>query len=101
MTLSILWFILVAVLWTVYLILEGFDFGVGMLLPFVAKGDRERTQAVRTIGPHWDGNEVWHSSGARRSPPRSGASPGTGRTRSPRGSSRCCWVWPSRTSCRA
>ena len=59
MTLSILWFILVAVLWTVYLILEGFDFGVGMLLPFVAKGDRERTQTVRTIGPHWDGNEVW------------------------------------------
>lgn len=59
MTLSILWFILIAVLWTVYLILEGFDFGVGMLLPFVAKGDRERTQTVRTIGPHWDGNEVW------------------------------------------
>ena len=59
MTLSILWFILVAVLWTVYLILEGFDFGVGMLLPFAAKGDRERTQMVRTIGPHWDGNEVW------------------------------------------
>ena len=40
MTLSILWFILVAVLWTVYLILEGFDFGVGMLLPLVAKDDR-------------------------------------------------------------
>ena len=59
MTLSILWFVLIAVLWTVYLILEGFDFGVGMLLPFVAKGDRERTQTVRTIGPHWDGNEVW------------------------------------------
>ncbi|OFQ24459.1 cytochrome d ubiquinol oxidase subunit II [Schaalia meyeri] len=59
MSLSILWFILVAVLWTVYLILEGFDFGVGMLLPFVAKGDRERTLTVRTIGPHWDGNEVW------------------------------------------
>lgn len=59
MTLSILWFILVAVLWTVYLILEGFDFGVGMLLPLVAKDDRERTQTVRTIGPHWDGNEVW------------------------------------------
>ena len=54
MTLSILWFILVAVLWTVYLILEGFDFGVGMLLPLVAKGDRERTQTVRTIGPHWE-----------------------------------------------
>ena len=59
MTLSILWFILIAVLWTVYLVLEGFDFGVGMLLPLVAKDDRERTQTVRTIGPHWDGNEVW------------------------------------------
>lgn len=57
--LSILWFILIAVLWTVYLVLEGFDFGVGMLLPWVAKGDKERTVMVRTIGPHWDGNEVW------------------------------------------
>lgn len=56
--LSILWFILIAVLWTVYLVLEGFDFGVGMLLPF-AKGDKERSVLVRTIGPHWDGNEVW------------------------------------------
>lgn len=59
MSLSILWFILIAVLWTAYLVLEGFDFGVGALLPFVAKNDEERTQAVRTIGPHWDGNEVW------------------------------------------
>lgn len=59
MTLSILWFILIAVLWTGYIFLEGFDFGVGMSLPFVAKSDQERTQAVRTIGPHWDGNEVW------------------------------------------
>ncbi len=57
--LSILWFILIAVLWTMYLFLEGFDFGVGMLIPVVAKGDEERTQTVRTIGPHWDGNEVW------------------------------------------
>lgn len=57
--LSIVWFILIAVLWTGYLVLEGFDFGVGMLLPIVAKNDRERTQAIRTIGPHWDGNEVW------------------------------------------
>ncbi|QPK81903.1 cytochrome d ubiquinol oxidase subunit II [Schaalia sp. ZJ405] len=56
---QILWFILIAVLWTVFLVLEGFDFGVGMLLPFVAKNDAERTQATRTIGPHWDGNEVW------------------------------------------
>lgn len=59
MTLSILWFVLIAVLWTAYLVTEGFDFGVGALLPFVAKNDEERTQAVRTIGPHWDGNEVW------------------------------------------
>lgn len=57
--LSILWFILIAVLWTGYLILEGFDLGVGALLPFVAKNDEERTQTVKTIGPHWDGNEVW------------------------------------------
>lgn len=57
--LPILWFILVAVLWTGYLVLEGFGLGVGMLLPVVAKDDRERTQAIRTIGPHWDGNQVW------------------------------------------
>ena len=58
MTLSILWFILIAVLWTMYLVLEGFDYGVGMLQGFLARDDRERTQALRTIGPHWDGNEV-------------------------------------------
>ncbi len=71
MTLSILWFILIAVLWTVYLILEGFDFGVGMLLPFVAKGDRERTQTVRTIGPHWDGTRSGSSPPAARLSPLS------------------------------
>jgi len=59
MTLSILWFVLIAVLWTGYLVLEGFDFGVGMLLRIITRGDRERTSVVRTIGPHWDGNEVW------------------------------------------
>lgn len=59
MALSILWFILVAVLWIVYLVLEGFDFGVGMLMPLVAKNDRERSAVIRTVGPHWDGNEVW------------------------------------------
>ncbi|MDO5722677.1 MAG: cytochrome d ubiquinol oxidase subunit II [Actinomycetaceae bacterium] len=57
--LSILWFILIAVLWVGYLIVEGFDLGVGALLPFVAKNDEERSQAIKTIGPHWDGNEVW------------------------------------------
>ena len=53
MTLSILWFILIAVLWTMYMVLEGFDYGVGMLQGFLARDDRERTQALRTIGPHW------------------------------------------------
>lgn len=59
MALSIVWFILIAVLWIMYLFLEGFDFGVGMLIRVVGKTPAERTAAVRTIGPHWDGNEVW------------------------------------------
>jgi cytochrome d ubiquinol oxidase subunit II len=53
------WFLLIAVLWTGYLVLEGFDFGVGMLLPAVAKDPVDRQVALRTIGPVWDGNEVW------------------------------------------
>jgi cytochrome d ubiquinol oxidase subunit II len=59
MDLALVWFILIAVLWTGYLVLEGFDFGVGMLLPFVAKDDKGRRVALNTIGPVWDGNEVW------------------------------------------
>ena len=59
MTLSILWFILIAVLWTGYLTLEGFDFGVGMLLKILGRDEKERRAMMRTIGPHWDGNEVW------------------------------------------
>ena len=59
MDLAIVWFILLAVLWTGYLVLEGFDFGVGMLMPFVGKNDKERRVALNTIGPVWDGNEVW------------------------------------------
>lgn len=55
-----LWFILITVLFSGYFILEGFDFGVGMLLPLVGKNsDSSRTGLVRTIGPVWDGNEVW------------------------------------------
>jgi cytochrome d ubiquinol oxidase subunit II len=57
--LAIVWFILIAVLWTGYLVLEGFDFGVAMLLPFVGRGNKERRVALNTIGPLWDGNEVW------------------------------------------
>ncbi len=59
MDLNILWFILVAVLYIGFFFLEGFDFGVGMLLPFIAKKDEERRAVINTIGPHWDGNEVW------------------------------------------
>lgn len=59
MDLNILWFILVAVLYTGYFILEGFDMGVGILLPFLGKNDVRRRAIINTIGPHWDGNEVW------------------------------------------
>lgn len=57
--LQIIWFALLAVLWIGYLVLEGFDFGVGMLLRIVPKNEKERRAALNTIGPHWDGNEVW------------------------------------------
>ncbi|QGU05460.1 cytochrome d ubiquinol oxidase subunit II [Corynebacterium comes] len=62
MDLQTLWFIVIAVLFAGYFVLEGFDFGVGMLLPFLGHGEegaRRRDAAVRTIGPVWDGNEVW------------------------------------------
>ena len=57
--LQILWFILIAVLWIGFFFLEGFDFGVGMLLPFLGKKDLERRAIINTVGPTWDGNEVW------------------------------------------
>jgi len=59
MELTTVWFILIAVLWIGYFVLEGFDFGVGMLLPVLARDDRERRLMINTIGPVWDGNEVW------------------------------------------
>ena len=59
MDLNILWFVLIGVLYTMYFILEGFDLGVGILLPFLGKTDTERRVIINTIGPHWDGNEVW------------------------------------------
>lgn len=57
--LNTLWFVLIAVLWIGFFFLEGFDFGVGMLLPFLAKDDTKRRVIINAIGPHWDGNEVW------------------------------------------
>lgn len=59
MELSTLWFLLIAVLWIGYLALEGFDFGVGMLTRRFARDDTERRVLINTIGPVWDGNEVW------------------------------------------
>lgn len=59
MELTTLWFCLIAVLWIGYFVLEGFDFGVGILMPFLARNETERRVMINTIGPLWDGNEVW------------------------------------------
>ncbi|MFR9729095.1 cytochrome d ubiquinol oxidase subunit II [Saccharopolyspora sp. MS10] len=59
MDLPTFWFALIAALWLGYLFLEGFDFGVGMLLPILGRDERERRVLINTIGPVWDGNEVW------------------------------------------
>lgn len=65
MELTTLWFILIAILYTGFFVLEGFDFGVGILMPFLSKdrdaskADLKRRVIINTIGPHWDGNEVW------------------------------------------
>ncbi|MBQ5863421.1 MAG: cytochrome d ubiquinol oxidase subunit II, partial [Peptococcaceae bacterium] len=59
MELNVLWFILIGVLFAGFFILEGFDYGVGIMLPFVGKTDDERRVVLNTIGPFWDGNEVW------------------------------------------
>jgi cytochrome d ubiquinol oxidase subunit II len=59
MTLSIVWFVIVAFFWTGFFVLEGFDFGVGVLHKIVGRNEVERRVAINTIGPVWDGNEVW------------------------------------------
>lgn len=59
MDLATIWFILIAVLWVGYFILDGFDQGVGILLPFIGKDDLRRRVMINTVGPVWDGNEVW------------------------------------------
>jgi cytochrome bd-type quinol oxidase subunit 2 len=59
MTLVTFWFVVITVLWTGFLILEGFDFGVGMLHGVVGRDEPGRRVAIATIGPLWDGNEVW------------------------------------------
>lgn len=59
MILQILWFIVWAILWTVYFMLDGFDLGVGMLQLVAARDNRERRSMLNAIGPVWNGNEVW------------------------------------------
>lgn len=59
MDLVIVWFLLVSILFIGFFFLEGFDFGVGILLLLIGKGDRERRVIINSIGPFWDGNEVW------------------------------------------
>lgn len=59
MSLETLWFIVVAFFWTGFFVLEGFDFGVGVLHTVVGRDDRGRRVAINAIGPFWDGNEVW------------------------------------------
>src|SRR3954466_624504 len=59
MELTTVWFSLIALLWAGYFLLEGFDFGVGILLPVLGRDNRERRVLINTIGPVWDGNEVW------------------------------------------
>lgn len=59
MTFQTTWFLLIAVLWVGYFILEGFDFGVGMLQRFVSRNEADRRAVLTTLGPVWDGNEVW------------------------------------------
>ncbi len=59
MTLQILWFVLWGLLWAIYFMLDGFDFGVGMLRGFLCRDETERRLALAAIGPVWNGNEVW------------------------------------------
>ncbi|MCY0885857.1 MAG: cytochrome d ubiquinol oxidase subunit II [Firmicutes bacterium] len=59
MALNVVWFVLIAVLFTGYFFLEGFDYGVGILLPFLGRNDQERRVMANAIGPVWDANEVW------------------------------------------
>lgn len=59
MDLNTVWFLLIAVLFVGFFFLEGFDYGVGILLPFLGRNDEERRVLINTIGPFWDANEVW------------------------------------------
>ena len=62
-TLKIVWWLLVGVLLIGFAVMDGHDMGVGTLLPFVGRGDVERRVVINTVGPHWDGNQVWFITG--------------------------------------
>jgi len=62
-TLKLVWWLLVGVLLVGFAIMDGHDMGVGTLLPFVGKNDTERRVVINTVGPHWDGNQVWFITG--------------------------------------
>jgi cytochrome d ubiquinol oxidase subunit II len=59
----VIWWLLVGVLLVGFAIMDGHDMGVGTLLPFVGKDDTERRVVINTVGPHWDGNQVWFITG--------------------------------------
>ncbi len=54
-----IWFLLWGILWIGYFILDGFDLGLGTLMPFIAKNEEEKRIVYNAMGPFWDGNEVW------------------------------------------
>ena len=58
-TLKLIWWVVIGVLLIGFAVTDGFDMGVGMWLPFLGKTDNERRVIINTIGPHWDGNQVW------------------------------------------
>lgn len=62
-TLKLIWWLLVGVLLVGFAVMDGHDMGVGTLLPFVGHGDEERRVVINTVGPHWDGNQVWFITG--------------------------------------
>ncbi len=64
MNLADVWFVIIAVFWTGFFVLEGFDFGVGAIHSIVGRTETERRVAINTVGPFWDGNEVWLVVGA-------------------------------------
>ena len=117
---QVLWFFLIFLLIAGYFVLDGFDLGAGVLYPFVAKSERDKAVVRRSIGPVWDGNEVWllTAGGALFAafPPayattfsgfypagttRSGRARGTPASSWGRSCRRCFWAWPWATSTRA